>query len=198
MDAPTASGQQSQASAAFRSEDDHLVAALAGTWQLEHPSPRFEPLVAAALASSAVPAGTIRAIGFDGAALGAWDSSLLIFLREGKSYCESHDCAFDTAGLPTQITDLLSLASAVPELVVEKEPPAPSRVARIGLAGIAAWDAALSAVSFLGELAQPAQNLLGITAERKEAATLHRGSVPEPNRQPSSHAEACHTESGTR
>lgn len=51
MDAPTATGQQSQASAAFRSEDDHLLAELAGTWQLEHASPRFEPLVEAALAS---------------------------------------------------------------------------------------------------------------------------------------------------
>jgi phospholipid/cholesterol/gamma-HCH transport system permease protein len=160
-DAPTATGRQSQPAAAFRSENDQLVAALSGAWQLEHASPRFEPLVEAALASSgAVQGGKIGAIKFDATALGPWDSSLLIFLREGQAYCESHDCAFDTAALPKQITDLLALAIAVPERVVEEEPPAPSRVARLGLAGIAAWDAARSAVSFLGELAQGLLRLL--------------------------------------
>jgi len=150
----------SQASAELRRQGDQLVAELAGTWQLERATPRFAPLVEAALASHAGPEGAIRAVGFDDAALGAWDSSLLIFLREGQSYCEAHACTFDTAGLPARITDLLSLAIAVPERIAEEEAPAPSRLARLGLGGIAAWDATLSAVAFLGEVAQGLLRLL--------------------------------------
>jgi len=159
-DARTAPGQTSQASADLRMHDDHLVAELAGTWRLGHATPRFAPLIEAACTSAGASRGATPAIGFDAAALGAWDSSLLIFLREGQSYCEAHDCTFDTAGLPARITDLLSLADAVPERVVEEEERETSRVARLGLAGIAAWDAALSGVTFLGEVAQGLLRLL--------------------------------------
>jgi phospholipid/cholesterol/gamma-HCH transport system permease protein len=104
--------------------------------------------------------GSVRAIGFDTTELGEWDSSLLIFLRQAQSYCESNDLEFDSGGLPEQITHLLTLANAVPERVVEPEAPEKSRVARIGVVGIAAWDSGASALTFLGEVAQGFVRLL--------------------------------------
>lgn len=148
------------AAADLRRHDDCFVAELAGTWQLDRSTPRFEPMVEAALAGESAQRGSMRAIGFDGTALGEWDSSLLIFLRQGQSYCESHDCTFDTAGLPERITHLLSLASAVPERIVPQDGPPDSRVERLGLAGIGVWDSAVSALTFLGEVVQSLGRLL--------------------------------------
>ncbi len=130
-------------------DDKDLVAVLTGTWELGKPTPRFEPTGHAP-----------RTIAFDGTALGSWDSSLLIYLRRGQEWCESHDCAFDTAGLPARVTGLLALASAVPERIVETETVEPSRVARLGVAGLAAWDSAVSSLTFVGEVAQGLVRLL--------------------------------------
>ncbi|MEX2181575.1 MAG: ABC transporter permease [Gemmatimonadaceae bacterium] len=160
MDARTATGQKGQASADLRQHDGTLVAELAGTWQLEYATPRFEPLIEAALADGNLPHATNRTIGFDGTALGEWDSSLLIFLRQGQEYCESNGYTFDTAGLPGRITQLLSLANVVPERSVEAGAPEPSNVAQIGVVGIAAWDSVVSALTFLGEVAQGLVRLL--------------------------------------
>jgi phospholipid/cholesterol/gamma-HCH transport system permease protein len=154
MDARTATGQLNQPTASLRRQNNDLVAELAGTWQLEHATPRFEPLIKAALAADAARDRTIRTIGFDGARLGAWDSSLLIFLRQGQEYCEAHGCTFDTTGLPERVTHLLTLADAVPERILEPDAPESSRVARLGLGGIAVWDSTVAAVTFLGDVAQ--------------------------------------------
>lgn len=158
MDAPTATGQLTQPTADLRRQNNDLVAELAGAWQLEHATPRFEPLIKAALAAGA-DAGAktgpnIRTLSFDGARLEEWDSSLLIFLREAQEYCEANDCTFDTSGLPERVTHLMALADAVPERVVEPDAPEPSRVARLGLGGIAVWDTAVAGVTFIGEVAQ--------------------------------------------
>ena len=153
MDVRTASGQKGQASADLQQRDGKLIAELTGTWQLDHTTPRFESLIEDARANGQA-SGDIQAIGFDAAELGEWDSSLLIFLRQAQAYCESNDIEFDATGLPERITHLLSLADAVPEKVVEPEPGESSLVARIGVAGIAAWDEFVSALTFLGEVAQ--------------------------------------------
>src|SRR5688572_13577309 len=97
-----------------RSGDD-VVARLAGEWVLGQPAPQFVPLLEAALAApgeSGTSVGAVRSIAVDAPALGAWDSSLLIFLRQAASYCDTHDCDLDTSRLPVRITRLLALASA--------------------------------------------------------------------------------------
>lgn len=148
------------ASATLRTSDDRIVASLAGDWRLADTTPRFEPLLATALAAGGSPTRTVTAIAFDATDLGEWDSSLLIFLRRCQSYSASHACTFDTAGLPERITHLLTLASAVPERAIAAPSLGPSRLARLGLAGIAAWDAMLSALTFLGEVMQGLLRLL--------------------------------------
>jgi phospholipid/cholesterol/gamma-HCH transport system permease protein len=127
---------------------------LSGEWHLQRASPRFEPLLVAALSAPALDAAPLRTIGFDAAALGTWVSSLLLFLRQAQEYGEAHALAIHTGGLPERVTQLLTLARAVPERVVDAEPAPPRRVERLGLVAIAAWDAAVAALTFLGEFTQ--------------------------------------------
>ncbi|MHB1311195.1 MAG: MlaE family ABC transporter permease [Gemmatimonadaceae bacterium] len=156
------------ARAEIRRGDDSLVAVLSGDWNLERPAPRFGPLIesarsgAAAVAAAGATAGAteIRAVAVDATALGAWDSSLLVFLRQGQDYCDAHHLQFRTDGVPERIARLLALASVVPERVGDREEPSPRLLARLGLAGLAAWDASQVAVTFTGEVAQRGALLL--------------------------------------
>ena len=137
--------------AEIRREDDSLVVVLSGEWDLERPAPRFAPLMEAALSAGA---STARAVYVDAAALGTWDSSLLIFLRQGQEYCDAHQLEFGTKGVPARITSLLALAQIVPERAVALDEPPLSPVARLGRLALDAWDATQVAVTFTGEVFQ--------------------------------------------
>lgn len=154
MNAKTDPAGPSRAAADLHSHGDQVVAVLSGTWQLEGTTPRFDHL------REAASQGQPSALGFDASALGEWDSSLLIYLRQGQAYCEANDVPFNTEGLPERVTSLLALATAVPERVIEPEEPKPGRVAQVGLAGIGVWDSAASSLAFLGEVAQSLVRLL--------------------------------------
>ena len=146
--------------AEIRRSDDSLVAVLSGDWSLDRPAPRFAPLFDSALSADPAGARTVRVVSVDAAALGTWDSSLLIFLRQGQEYCESHGLEFGTAGVPERIASLLALAIVVPERVVAREEPRVSRIASIGMSGLATWDATQVAVTFAGEVMQRGAKLL--------------------------------------
>ena len=146
--------------AEIRREDDSLVAVLSGEWNLERPAPRFAQLMESALSADPPGARTVRVVNVDASALGTWDSSLLIFLRQGQEYCEAHQLEFGTEGVPERIASLLALARLVPERVTDRDEPRLSPVARFGLAGIAAWDASHVAVTFTGEVIQRGAQLL--------------------------------------
>ena len=130
------------------------MVAVSGAWQLEHRAPRFASLIESALSADARGAPTVRVVAVDASALGNWDSSLLIFLRQAQEYCDAHTLEFSADGLPDRITRLLALARAVPERAVEPDAPTPPLTARLGLAGISAWEASQAAVTFTGEVAQ--------------------------------------------
>ena len=146
--------------AEIRHEGDALVAVLSGEWNLERPVPRFASLIEPALAADPASAWKVRVVNVDASALDTWDSSLLIFLRQGQEYCEAHQLEFGTEGVPERIASLLALARVVPERVTDRDEPRLSPVARFGLAGIAAWDAAHVAVTFTGEVIQRGAQLL--------------------------------------
>lgn len=140
--------------AAFQRDDESLTAVLSGDWNLERAAPRFGPLLESALAVGANKAPSPRSVSFNAAALGTWDTSLLIFLRQGQEYCLAHKITFVSDGLPAQITRLLALARAVPErVVVEPTPLRLSWVGRFGLYGVADWKAAHDALTFVGDVA---------------------------------------------
>jgi phospholipid/cholesterol/gamma-HCH transport system permease protein len=143
------------ARAAIRREGSAVVVELGGDWALERPTPRFDRLMEEGAGDPA-----IRSIGFDSAALGTWDSSLLSFLLQGMEHCEDRGLGFGIEGLPPGIAALLELARAVPEKEIEPRAAADSFAARIGHRGVAAYDAALASVAFAGEVTQGFARLL--------------------------------------
>jgi phospholipid/cholesterol/gamma-HCH transport system permease protein len=155
-----AAATSAPARAEILQRDDSLVAVLGGDWRLEQDAPRFETLVEAASHAAGQGGGAVRALAFDASSLGDWDSSLLVFLQQALEYCESHDLELEDAGLPEPVTRLLALSRAVPERVAEAEAPKISPVARVGNAAISAWDAALEAVTFTGQVTDSVIRLL--------------------------------------
>jgi phospholipid/cholesterol/gamma-HCH transport system permease protein len=135
-----------------RAEGGTVVVTLAGEWQLEAASPRFTDVLD--LSSET------QEVGFDSGALGSWDSSLLIFLLQARDECEAQDTRFDTSGLPARVTRLLELARAVPDRVPEPSAAPVTRVERLGAAGLSAWDATMTAVTFTGEVTASVIGLL--------------------------------------
>lgn len=131
-----------------RADQEVLIVALRGDWSLERPLPRFDQLVMHA----AIAPDDVRSLAFDASELGAWDSSLLIFLVQCQDFCEAHTLAFDTAALPPQVPRLLALAHAVPERVQEKPVERATWLARVGSAGLKAWSEVLAAINFTGEV----------------------------------------------
>jgi phospholipid/cholesterol/gamma-HCH transport system permease protein len=134
---------------------DAIVVAVTGTWSLQDPAPSFSSVVEqdGAPDSRADGARETNAISVNGADLGEWDSSLLVFLRQGQDYCDAHKLEWRTDALPGRITSLLALARVVPERVIASQPSRGSPVARLGTAALGAWDDTLSSVTFLGSVA---------------------------------------------
>ncbi len=147
---PVATAEPDPAQAEVLRKGGDLIVVLGGDWRLEAEVPRFESLVETEPAAAF--AGTVRAVRFDTTALGAWDSSLLVFLQHAHEYCQGRELDLDDSGLPEPITRLLALSRAVPEREAVPDAPRIPRVDRVGHAGLAAWDSWLDAVTFTGQV----------------------------------------------
>jgi phospholipid/cholesterol/gamma-HCH transport system permease protein len=88
---------------------DRLVIHMSGSWRIDDPKPELEA-VAARLAERP----EIRRVSIGSENLGAWDSSLLTYLRQLTRLCEQRQVALDLGGLPEGARRLLTLAAAVP------------------------------------------------------------------------------------
>lgn len=153
------------ARAEARQQGGDLILVLSGDWNLEAGVPQFGSIVEATPAApaptgTAATGGRVAAVRFDTGALGAWDSSLLVFLQQAHEYSEARDLELDDSGLPEPVTRLLALSRAVPEHVAEPEAPRISPVARMGNAAISVWDSWLEAVTFVGQVAESVAGLL--------------------------------------
>lgn len=137
------------AHAELRTDGDALVVVLSGDWSLEQAVPRFDTLIGSGASGQA--GG--RTLSFDGTGLGAWDSSLLIFLTQCQHYCDEHKLECDRSGLPERVSRLLALANAVPDSVQPATPARASFVASIGSAVIGGWNEVLAAITFAGDVA---------------------------------------------
>jgi phospholipid/cholesterol/gamma-HCH transport system permease protein len=102
----------------------------------------------------------VEGVGFDTTELGTWDSSLLTFLLQGMTYCETHNLAFEAGGLPENVASLLELARAVPDQEIEREEEKAAFFARLGKKGLSSFDAFLASVTFTGEVARGFVSLL--------------------------------------
>ncbi len=131
----------------IRQKDHSLVAELVGDWELEKSTPRFDRLV-----EDHPGEPKVRAVAFDTAGLGKWDSSLLTFLLQGMKYCEAKGLEFHADSLPENIAGLLDLARAVPEKDVGREDEKAPIFARIGKKSLAKFDTFMASVTFTGEV----------------------------------------------
>jgi phospholipid/cholesterol/gamma-HCH transport system permease protein len=133
--------------AVTRGPDGTLVVRLAGAWSLESGLPGMRP-VEQALAADPPP----RAVTFDTEALEHWDSGVLAFLAKVDDLAKQRGVTVDREALPAGPQRLLILAGTVSEKQGAKPPARPaSRVARLGVGAIAAWDSTLNALAFLGD-----------------------------------------------
>jgi phospholipid/cholesterol/gamma-HCH transport system permease protein len=124
-----------------------LLLELSGSWTVQSERPAVAELQRQLEAEAHV-----ERLTFDTQHLGAWDSTLLTFLRRIEDICERRQITVDRAGLPEGIRRLLDLAAAVPERREARRGDAgDTLLARIGKGGLEAVEAARQMLEFLGE-----------------------------------------------
>ncbi len=105
----------------------------------------------------------VRALRFDSAMLGHWDSALLAFLLNLRQAAGQADVAFDHSGLPIAAQRLLKLTSGS-DAAWPTQRPTPF-LDRIGLWAIAIWTEGVAANALVGNVL-----LRGVAALRGRAA----------------------------
>ncbi len=131
-----------------RSGDGALVVRLAGAWTLDTGIP---PVAEVEQALRGTPKPTRLA--FDLGGLGPWDSGLMSFVIRAGELAAERKVPLDEATLPDGLRRLLALASRVPGAKDAHHAARPdSRLARIGLAALDAWDEVLAMLAFVGEV----------------------------------------------
>jgi phospholipid/cholesterol/gamma-HCH transport system permease protein len=129
-------------------QDDEATITFGGVWNLRAIA-RPKPANALSEMESAGKVTRIRCVGEN---LGAWDSSLLLFLAELDDWCQSHQVALDLHNLPEGVTSLIALAKAVPEAETERgHMQRPSFLYRLGMWAIQQANAVTAAAAFIGE-----------------------------------------------
>jgi phospholipid/cholesterol/gamma-HCH transport system permease protein len=128
--------------------DGTLLVRLQGRWQLRGGVPSAEP-VERELTSHHRP----RALTFDVAALGEWDTSVVTFLGRVEQICRRHGISVDRSGLPTGVQRLLALAEAVPEAADARgEQVDKGMLERIGVTTLEAQESVLEVLGFVGDV----------------------------------------------
>ena len=140
--------------------DNTWVLHLGGTWMLQRPTPAAVAILARLETATRAGTGPIR-LRFDSEGLGAWDTSLAIFLRGLETKLAGAEVLWDRTGLPEGLGRLLELAECS---AGQGRPAAATREAGV-LAAIGAgvlqrlrWNR--QALAFLGGLTRAAGRLL--------------------------------------
>lgn len=144
--------------AELRSEVDTLITVLAGDWKLGNSVPYFDTL----FMNDPANAGTTRVLAFDASELGAWDSSLLVYLSQARDYASVQQLELDRSALPEQIRRLLVLSEAVPERSTtdDKDTSKPASVLnRLGTAALGTWSNLQASLTFIGDVALASSKL---------------------------------------
>lgn len=128
---------------ALRPEGDRLLLCLGGDWLLSAPRPATEEL---ALAFKSSP----KRIVVEGEALGAWDSSLILFLYQLHKRCLAQGIRLEFAAVPEGVKRLLKLSTAVPPQAGQSRPKL-SFLARTGLRLMDLAQEAYEFTHFIGE-----------------------------------------------
>jgi phospholipid/cholesterol/gamma-HCH transport system permease protein len=127
-------------------EADILQVHLVGSWRLEDRLPGLAD-IEGALAGRP----DTRRIAFDTGGVTSWDTGLVAFVLKVVQFCETKQVAVDREGLPAGVNRLIRLATVVPEKKTGAVPAPTSWLARLGLAGLALFEAGLGFVRFVGD-----------------------------------------------
>ncbi len=98
--------------------NDLLVLQLAGRWMLDAQLPRFDSYMRRLRSP-----GRFKSLRLETQRLKEWDSSLLIFLNEVKSWCESREIDFDRESLPEGLRNLLRQTQEAVDSRVDPQDP---------------------------------------------------------------------------
>jgi phospholipid/cholesterol/gamma-HCH transport system permease protein len=123
-----------------------LVVEIAGDWLERSALPNVSS-VAAELAG-----GSLKALEFDGAKLGRWDSGLLVRLLALHEICAKEKIEFRAQSLPPGLAKLMALSQAVPEKKdAARQAQKSSWLRRLGESGLKGWSGGRAMLTFLGE-----------------------------------------------
>jgi phospholipid/cholesterol/gamma-HCH transport system permease protein len=89
---------------------------------------------------------------FDGEAITAWDSGLLVFLRNITNYCKKNNIDVDYTRIPNGAKKLLKLSTAVPVKEDQGDPMESSLLARIGGVSLRLTRSGAETLAFTGEV----------------------------------------------
>jgi len=131
----------------FRREGSEvLVVEIAGDWLERSALPEVAP-VEKELAGNAP-----RAVEFEAAGLGGWDSALLVRILALHELCDKANIEFRAATLPAGLAKLIALSQAVPEKKdAARRVETPSFLERVGESGLEAWTGGKAMLGFMGE-----------------------------------------------
>lgn len=128
---------------------DELCVGFAGDWLARAGLPAFGSVESAFAAGGPAP---VKAMAFQTADLGRWNSGLMTFILKCFELCQQKNVEFRSQTLPTGVSALLQLAEAVPEKKDAVRVAArPAFLDRLGLSGMSAFGGAVSGITFGGE-----------------------------------------------
>lgn len=137
-----------------------LLLRFAGSWRL---SGGLAPLRGFEREIQELP--SLAGLAFDTRSLGEWDTSLVTFLARAREACGERGVAFDGAGLPAGLHNLLDLAKGVAEPAgARKELRKPPFLERVGLEALGVIATAGEALSFIGNMSAASVRLVRMKA----------------------------------
>jgi phospholipid/cholesterol/gamma-HCH transport system permease protein len=147
--------------------NDLLQIGLAGDWIARSHLPSFDPV------NKGFAAGRVKALEFETARLGRWNSGLMTFVLKCYDLCKQSNAEFRLQTLPAGVAKLLELSQAVPEKKdaargAEKAP----FFQRLGLTAIARTGSTLAVITFVGENVWAFLKLLRAKAQFRWADAL--------------------------
>lgn len=138
----TSAATQPAARAETSREGDTLVVRVGGNWQMTAGWPAWASLV------TEPPPARVR---LQGDGLGAWDSSLALFIRAARAWCEAHGAGLQLADLPPGADRLALLLAKKPVHPPAKPHDLPDLFAFVGKATFMIWTELKDIAWLIGE-----------------------------------------------
>jgi phospholipid/cholesterol/gamma-HCH transport system permease protein len=162
--------EATQAQLTVQRVGDDLLIGFAGDWLARASLPGFGPVESAFAVTGPAP---VKAMAFQTAGLGRWNSGLMTFILKCFDLCKQKNVEFQSQTLPPGVSALLQMAEAVPE----KKGTARSAarrpfLERLGLSAMSTSSGAMSGITFGGESVMALLKLLRRQAQFRWADTF--------------------------